>query len=64
MTLCLTQDALQLILSQPVKETSEEITSVAKLVVDNYEEEEIKSQFLNLSLQLWVHSGSIIPSLN
>lgn len=47
--------SFQLKSSQPLRKTDEEISSVAKLVVDNYEDEEIKNQFLSLALQLLVH---------
>jgi len=41
--------------SQPLRKTEEEISSLAKLVVDNYEDEEVKTQFLSLAIQLLVH---------
>ena len=38
--------------SKPLKKTDEEINSIAKLVVDNFEDADIQNQFLNLAIQL------------
>lgn len=40
--------------AQPLKKTDEEIGNLAKLVVDNYEDESIRTQFQSLVLQLLV----------
>ena len=37
---------------QPVKKTEDEIQSIAKTVVESHEDEELRSTFINLSLQL------------
>jgi len=50
-----TGDSFELMPSQPLRKTEEEISSLAKLVVDNYEDEEVKTQFLSLAIQLLVH---------
>lgn len=39
-------------LSQPVKSTDEEIRNIAKLIIDNYDDCEIRNQFFDLSMQL------------
>lgn len=41
-------------LLQPLKRTDEEISSIARLVVENHEDEEIRNQFLTLAVQLLV----------
>ena len=44
--------------AKPVKKTDEEISSIAKHVVDSYEDTEIRNQFLGLAVQLYVSLGS------
>lgn len=47
-------NAYQLMIPQPLRKTEEEVSSIAKLVIDNYEDEEIRNQFLTLAVQLFV----------
>ncbi|CAD6572438.1 MAG: hypothetical protein ASARMPREDX12_005221 [Alectoria sarmentosa] len=45
----------------PLKRTDEEISSIAKLVVDNNDDEEIRRQYIDLSLQIVVEQPFKIP---
>lgn len=45
----------------PLKRTDEEISSITKLVVDNYDDGETRRQFLDLSLQIIVEQPFKIP---
>lgn len=49
------------IAESPLKRTDEEISSIAKLVEDNYDDEEIRRQFFDLSLQIVVEQPLKIP---
>ena len=40
-------------ISQPVKRIDEEATSTAKLVADNYNDEQVKTTFLDLIIQMY-----------
>lgn len=39
---------------QPLKKLEDEISSIAKIIAESYEDEELRSTFLDLTLQLWV----------
>jgi len=39
---------------QPLRKLEDEISSIAKTVAESYEDEELRSNFLDLALQLWV----------
>ena len=45
---------VKLIQDQPLKKTDEEIGSVAKIIADNYEDEDLRTTFLDLMLQLYM----------
>lgn len=44
----------KLICWQPLKRSDEEVTDTAKLVVDNFHDEQVKTSFIDLSVQLCV----------
>lgn len=46
--------AAKLTRDQPLKKTDEEISSVAKIIADNYGDEDLRNTFLDLMLQLYV----------
>ena len=45
---------------QPLKRSDDEIRSIAKTVVENYDDEELRNAFLDLVLQLWVNRGVLL----
>ncbi|KAL8841541.1 MAG: hypothetical protein Q9176_003162 [Flavoplaca citrina] len=49
------------IAESPLKKIDEEVHEIATIVVDNYEDEEIRGNFLELSLQLVVEQALKIP---
>jgi hypothetical protein len=49
------------IAESPLKRVEEEIQIIAKLVVDNYDDEEVKTMYLDLSLQMVVEQPFKIP---
>lgn len=44
-----------LITEQPLKKTEDEITSIARIVSEGYEDEKLRNTYLDLTVQLYVH---------
>lgn len=53
-----------LMLEQPLKRTDDEIASIAKIVAESYDNDELRNTFVDLLLQLLVHSCLLWPRLS